>query len=47
MLEGEEEAGRREVTNGELGVQARAPDRCRGPGLPGLGADRLASCDRR
>ena len=47
MLEGEEDAGLRKAPNGEAGEQARALDQFGGPELPGLGAHRLASCDRR
>ena len=43
VLEGEEDAGRREAINGEAGGQTRAPDQFRGPDLRGLGARRLAS----
>ena len=47
VLDGEEDAGQRKASNGEAGGQVRALDRFPAPGLRGLGADRLASCDRR
>ena len=47
VLEDEEDVGQREASNGEAGGQTRALDQFRGPDLRGLGAHRLASCDRR
>ena len=47
VLDGEEEAGRREARNGEASAQTRAPKRSPVAGCRGPGVGRLASCDRR